>query len=79
MKKKYQYIATTREGFIQQITCYVRHGYIYYVKGRVPAGKDPTAVDRKLLQKYGIAKTNGQRYRRKEKGLANYQLIRLRT
>ena len=28
--------------------------YWFYVSGRVPVGKDPLAVDAKLIQKYGI-------------------------
>ena len=76
MKREYKYIATSRDGFIQQIVCYVRHGYVHYVKGVVKNGKEPAAIDEKLLGLYGIRQTDGQRFRRKERGLANFQYIR---
>ena len=52
---QYRAEATSVEGFVQQIACcYLRHGYWFFVTGRVPAGKDPHAVDEKLIKKYGI-------------------------
>ena len=56
--------------------CYLRHGYWWYVTGRIPKGKDPEAVDRKLIEKYEIALTERQRAHRKKRGLANMQYIR---
>ena len=42
-------------GFVQQIACsYLRHGYWWYVTGRIPGGKDAGIVERKLVEKYGI-------------------------
>jgi hypothetical protein len=46
------------------------------VQGRVPEGKDPRAIDRKLIAKYGADQTEGARYRRKSQGLANIQYVR---
>ncbi len=66
------------EGFVQQIACcYLRHGYWWYVMGAVPAHKDPGTVDRKLIEKYGIAVSESTRARRKQDGLANLQYLRL--
>ena len=51
----YRCITSSPEGLVQQVAvCYLRHGYWWYVTGRIPDGKDPTSVDRKLIAKYGI-------------------------
>lgn len=74
---QYRSEAATVEGFVQQIACsYLRHGYWWYVTGGVPGGKDPRAVDRKLIEKYGIAVSESTRARRKKLGYANVQYIR---
>lgn len=73
----YRAKATSVEGLVQQIACaYLRHGYWFYVAGTVPEGKDPSAVDVKLIQKYEIAVSESTRRRRKQAGLANLQYIR---
>jgi hypothetical protein len=64
-------------GFVQQIACsFLRHGSWWYVTGCIPAGKDAGAVDRKLIEKYGIAMSESTRARRKQLGFANLQYIR---
>lgn len=74
---QYRCEATSLTGFIQQLACaYLRHGYVYFVEGEVPAGKDPRAVDTKLLGLYGIAASKWQRARRKRVGIANLQYLR---
>ena len=73
----YRYLATSPEGFVQQLaTCYLTHGYYFFVQGVVPPGKDPRQVDRKLLEKYEIALTSAQRYYRKRQGLASIHYLR---
>ncbi len=73
----YRAEATSLEGFVQQIACcYLRHGYWFYVTGQVPAGKDPRAIDRKLIAKYGIGVSDSTRARRKRLGQANLQYLR---
>jgi hypothetical protein len=68
---------TSIEGLIQQIALsYLRHGYWWYVTGRVPDGKDRPKVDRKLIEKYGIAVSESTRARRKRAGQANLQYLR---
>jgi len=74
---QYRCVASSPEGLVQQVAvCYLRHGYWWYVSGRIPKGKDPEAVDRKLIEKYEIALTERQRAYRKKRGLANMQYIR---
>ena len=74
---EYRAVATSVEGFVQQIACcYLRHGYWFYVLGRVPKGKAPEAIDKKLIEKYGIAVSESTRARRKKAGRANLQYIR---
>ena len=73
----YRAEATSLEGFVQQIACcYLRHGYWFYVTGQVPVGKDPRAIDRKLIAKYGIGVSDSTRARRKRLGQANLQYLR---
>ena len=76
-RKQYRCLATTPEGLVQQVAVsYLRHGYWFYVSGRVKPGKDPAKLDRKLLAKYGIDINERQRADRKRRGLANMQYIR---
>lgn len=73
----YRCVATSPEGLVQQLAVsYLRHGYWYYVTGRIKPGKDPEAIDRKLIEKYGIDISQRERSRRKRRGLANLQYIR---
>jgi glycosyltransferase involved in cell wall biosynthesis len=59
---QYRCEATSVEGFVQQVAVqYLRHGYWFYVSGRIPAGKDPRGVDQKLIDKYGIAVSESTR------------------
>jgi hypothetical protein len=46
------------------------------VKCQIPELKEPTAVDRKIIRKYGIDLSADQRARRKKRGLANVQYLR---
>ncbi|WP_428305394.1 hypothetical protein [Lacipirellula sp.] len=73
----YKYETTSVTGFVQRIaTCLLRHGYCHYVQGTVGEGKDPRAIDKKLLEKYEVVQSEWTRARRKEKGLANLQYVR---
>ena len=74
---QYRAVATSVEGFVQQIACcYLRHGYWFYVTGQIPVGKDPLAVDAKLIAKYCIAVSESTRARCKKAGQANLQYLR---
>jgi len=77
MGLKYRCVATSVAGFVQQLAvAYITHGYWFYVAGEIPEGKDPAAVDAKLIERYGIAITKWARCRRKKQGLANMQYLR---
>jgi hypothetical protein len=77
MGKQYLCEATSVAGFIQQLAVsYLTYGYWFYVTGRIPEGKDPRAVDEKLIAKYDITLDRPTRSRRKLAGLANIQYLR---
>lgn len=74
---EYRCVATSATGFVQQLaSCYLPHGYWFYVSGLVPPGKDPARVDEKLIAKYGIGISRTSRARRKEVGIANVHYLR---
>lgn len=80
MKPGYRCVAASPEGLVQQVAVsYLRHGYWFYVSGRLKPGADAEALDRKLLDKYGIAVSERERAARKRRGLANMQYIRYRN
>jgi len=73
----YRCEATTVAGFVQQLAVgYVQHGHWFYVTGGVPERKDPRAVDRKLIERYGLDMSKWARARRKDAGRASVQYIR---
>ena len=74
---RHRCVATSVRGFVQQIaTCYLRHGYWWYVTGTIPQHKDPERTDRKLIEKYEIDITQWRRSWRKKNGMANLQYLR---
>src|SRR5512135_2600229 len=76
---EYRAKATTLEGFIQQLAVgYLAKGYRFYFQGLIPSGKDPRAVDAKLIKRYGLAISKFKRARRKAQGLSNVQYLRFR-
>jgi hypothetical protein len=73
----YRCVAQSVEGFVQQLAvAYISRGYWFYVTGRLPEHKDPSFIDRKLVERYGIAASKWQRARRKRAGTANLQYLR---
>ena len=65
----YPHVFTNIHAFVQRIALdMVRYVYHYYVTGRVPPGRDPEAVDDKILAKYDIAVSKYTRARRKKRG-----------
>ena len=76
---KYRCEASSVEGVVQLIAAsYLRHGYYWYVTGRIPRGKDPTAIDRKLINKYSLDISDWERSQRKKRGIANAHYLRFR-
>jgi hypothetical protein len=79
-RKPYRCVASSPEGLVQQVAvCYLRHGYWFYVTGRINSNKDPTSLYEKLIDKYGIDINERERADRKRRGLANMQYIRYQT
>lgn len=73
----YKYVASTVDGFVQQLAvCYMRDGYHHYVMGYVREGKDPEATDKRILEKYRIPMSKGQRYRLRELGHTSLHYLR---
>ena len=74
---EYRCVATSVSGFVQQlVSCYLPHGYWFYVSGVLPSSKDPQTIDQKLMAKYGIGVSRTSRARRKAVGIANVHYIR---
>lgn len=72
------YIASTLSEFIQYVAVsMVGRGYLFYIQGEIPVGKDPTGVDSKLGERYGVTRSKTKRNRRKRAGLANVLYARL--
>ncbi|NLE57769.1 MAG: hypothetical protein GX616_05365 [Planctomycetes bacterium] len=74
---EYRCVATSVAGFVQQlVSCYLPHGYWFYVSGIIPPGKDTESVDEKLIARYGIGVSRTSRARRKAMGIANVHYLR---
>lgn len=74
---KYRCEATSVAGFVQQLAvAYIGRGYFFYVLGEIPEKKDPSVIDERLIEKYGIEIGKTARARRKASGLANIQYLR---
>ena len=73
----YRCEAQSPQAVVQLIAAsYLRHGFYWYVTGSIPAGKDPAAIDRKLIAKYGIDVSEWERRSRKQRGIANAHYLR---
>lgn len=67
----------SRDGFVHYlVTSLICRGYWFYVTGWIPDGKDATAIDRKLTDKYDCAISKSARWRRKKLGKANVRYVR---
>lgn len=76
-KDRYRFEATSIEGLIQQVAVsYIRHGYLYWVSGTVPPGKDPTLTDEKLFMKYNVRISRWAREEKRAKGEAVQHYVR---
>ncbi|MEX2171068.1 MAG: hypothetical protein WD851_17245 [Pirellulales bacterium] len=74
---EYKYEVTSLVGFLQRVATHLLpKGYYFFVQGTLPEGKDPAALDAKLLSKYDVEKTEGARRWRKSQGLGNVQYVR---
>lgn len=74
---EYRFSVASVEGFVQLLAAsFLPNGYWFYVQGVVPERKDPSAVDRKLLCRYGVAVSKWARARKKRAGQANVHYLR---
>ena len=73
----YRCEATSVEGFIQQLAVgYVARGYLFYVAGSIPEGKEPQDTDERIIKKYGIDVSKFTRCRENKEGIAPIQYLR---
>lgn len=74
----YQWEARSVSGFVQQLAVgYVARGYRFYVFCKIPPGKDLASIDRKLIERYGLAISKWTRARQRRQGRASVQYLRL--
>lgn len=66
------------QAFVQQAVNLFSHGYFYFCCIQYPANKDSkwSNIDQRLLDKYNANQDKDRKYRNKQKGRANYVLIR---
>ena len=76
MRDEYRCVALSPQGFIQQVVLCVTKGYLWYVAGHIPKGKDPARTDERIIAKYSIGISKWARARRKRGGGANLQYLR---
>lgn len=75
----YRCEAKTVSEFIRHLAVnYVSRGYFFYVRGEIPAHKDPARVDAKIIHRYGIGISKWVRHRRRRDGWAGVQYLRYR-
>ena len=73
----YRCEAMSISALVQQLAVsYIGNGYWFYVTGRIPDGKDVSAVDRKLMERYEVPLSKWARGRRRAKGEACVHYIR---
>lgn len=74
MGAEYRYLIRSSGELIKQIVREVGMGYYFMHVTYLPAKKKNkwVKIDEKMMQKYDVRKTKWQRYRRKERGLANF-------
>jgi hypothetical protein len=74
--QEYRYEAVSINRFVDQAVRYVSAGYFFYVRCIIPEGKDPSAVDAKVMSRYGIGGKKWRRERRNLKGSAGLHYLR---
>lgn len=72
----YRYEAKSLDAFVAQLMRYVCSGHYFYFTGRIPERKDVTTVDRKLVERYAVAKPRWARARRRLAGRAGIHYLR---
>jgi hypothetical protein len=73
----YRWVAVSVAGFVQQLAVsYIANGYVFYVTGRIPEGKDPAKTDAKLIPQHGLDVSKWTRARQRKQGRASVQYLR---
>jgi len=76
----YRCEAVSVSAFVQQVAVnYLTKGYWFYVMGEIPPGKDWIAVDRKILQSYGVGISKWSRLRKRARGETTLHYLRFRA
>lgn len=73
---EYRCVASSADGFVSQVVRYVAGGHVFYFTGRVPEGRDPRALDQKLMDVYGVGLPAWTRSRRRRRGWASVHYLR---
>lgn len=69
----------TLGAFLKRIsTDALRHGYYRYAVRRIPENKEPSSIDQKLIDIYGVTRCRMTRLRQRQKGFASVQYVRFR-
>ena len=72
-----RHVFATRDAFVHYlVTSVICRGYWFYITGRIPEGKDPAAIDQKLIAKYDAGISKSARWRRKKLAKANIRYVR---
>ena len=64
------------DGFVAQVVNLITHGYRYYFTGTVKPGKDPAAIDARMVAQYEADLPKWTRERRRRAGKANFRYLR---
>lgn len=71
------YLLTSIEGFVQYVsTALLPHGYVFFVTARIPPGKDPLVIDKKLIERYGCNPSRWTKAKQKAGGIATTRYLR---
>jgi hypothetical protein len=71
------YEAKSESAFVQHLAVrLIRNGYVFYVLGRIPSGKDPNTVDAKFLERYRVGDSKWAQSRRVGRGEAKVRYLR---
>jgi len=73
---EYRCVVSSEAGLIQQVVLCVSKGYLWYVAGHIPEGRDPARTDARIIDKYSIGISKWAKARRKRGGGANLQYFR---
>ena len=68
--------ARSIDAFLAQVVRYVSSGHYFYIRCRIPDGKDPRAVDEKIVGLYDVHRPRWQRKRRNLKTTAGIHYLR---